>query len=277
MPSVPAVRLEGIHCVIAIARPAANLVVITLDGHDVGELGEAPFAELAKDLQGERKLTLFIDARRAKAASVDVSGAWARWLGKNKGHFARMRMLTGSRFIQMSAGVVQRMADVGDIMRIYTDPAEFDSELALAVSSAAGPQVLQGAQGTMTIASPAKGVLVFTFEGHDIGEHGDSAFREIEKYFGSGASLELFIDARDGRAASISVTQSWAKWLSANRSKFRRINMLAGSRFLQLSASFVRDFADLGDVMFLFSDSAAFDEALSAAVRAGSASTQGSA
>jgi phage regulator Rha-like protein len=41
--------------------------------------------------------------------------------------------------------------------------------------------------------------------------------------------------------------------------------MLTGSRFVQLTADFVRRFAELGDAMHVYTDGAAFDEALRAA------------
>jgi hypothetical protein len=36
------VKFEGIHCRLAIEQPAEAVVVVTLTGWDVGELGDAP-------------------------------------------------------------------------------------------------------------------------------------------------------------------------------------------------------------------------------------------
>ena len=38
-------------------------------------------------------------------------------------------MLTGSRFVQMTADFVRRFADLGDAMLIYTEPSVFDETL----------------------------------------------------------------------------------------------------------------------------------------------------
>jgi hypothetical protein len=38
-------------------------------------------------------------------------------------------MLTGSPFVQLTAKFVQRFADLGEVMRIYTDPKAFDAAL----------------------------------------------------------------------------------------------------------------------------------------------------
>jgi hypothetical protein len=44
-------------------------------------------------------------------------------------------MLTGSRFVQLSAELVRRFAELGDLMRLYTDPAAFDEALGGAVAT----------------------------------------------------------------------------------------------------------------------------------------------
>ena len=119
---------EGIHCRLAIERPAAGVVVLRLTGWDVGEFGDAPMKEMAKDLAGA-PLELFIDARAVKGATIDVSNEWALWLRANRARFAEISMLTGSPFIKLTAKFVQRFSDLGELMRIYTDAAAFDAAL----------------------------------------------------------------------------------------------------------------------------------------------------
>lgn len=82
----------------------------------------------------------------------------------------------------------------------------------------------------------------------------------------SGRKIELFIDARGGRSASLDVSSDWARWLGKNRASFRHVSMLTGSRFVRLSAAFVRKFADLGDLMRIYTDAAAFEGALQSSV-----------
>ncbi len=121
-------RLESEHGAITITRPAPSVVLVVFDGQDAGQYDQAPFVLLDKHLL-DRKVELFIDARDAKAASIDVSGAWALYLGKNKSRFTCINMLTGSKFIQLSAEFVKRFAELGELMRLYTDPAAFDEAL----------------------------------------------------------------------------------------------------------------------------------------------------
>lgn len=132
------VRFEGLHCTIEISRPAPRVVLVKLSGTDAGELGDAAFVELARDIDAPGKLELFIDAREGRAASVEVSGTWAGWLGKHKARFEHISMLTASRFIQLSADLVKRFAGLGDTMRLYTDPASFDEALRESSTRAAG-------------------------------------------------------------------------------------------------------------------------------------------
>jgi hypothetical protein len=129
-------RFEGLHCTLVIQRRAPGVLVIVIKGVDVGELGDAPFRAMAGDMAGDRLIELFIDTRDGRGVSVSVSSEWAVWLGRHKHRFRHISMLTGSRFIQLTADFVRRFADLGDLMRIYTDPAAFDGALWNAVANA---------------------------------------------------------------------------------------------------------------------------------------------
>src|SRR5690242_12383927 len=119
---------EGTHSTIAIARPAPHLVVITISGRDAGEHGNAPLRALEEELRAG-PFALFIDARKTLGASVDVSNIWAQWLRTHRDDLHRIHMLTGSRFVQLTADFVRRFAELGDAMLVYTDGAAFDAEL----------------------------------------------------------------------------------------------------------------------------------------------------
>ena len=130
----PLVTFDGVHCSIILRRPTERVVILEIQGRDTGELGDAPFKELAKDLEVGR-LDLFIDARKTLGAGLDVSGQWAQWLRTNKGRFRRVSMLTGSRFVQLTAEFVRRFAEMGDTMNVYTDAASFETALSLTLAS----------------------------------------------------------------------------------------------------------------------------------------------
>jgi len=131
---------------------------------------------------------------------------------------------------------------------------------------AASPQVFEGLHSSLTIARPVPHVVVVTIHGRDAGEHGDGPLRALDDQLSRG-SFTLFVDARRTQGASVDVSNVWAQWLRAHRDRLQRIHMLTGSRFVQLTADFVRRFAELGDAMLIYTDGATFDEALAIATQ----------
>lgn len=80
-----------------------------------------------RDCAGESPaIHLFIDARDVRGASIEVSGEWAGWLSANRAILESVTMLTGSRFIQLTAEFVRRYSSLEGSMRICTEPAVFD-------------------------------------------------------------------------------------------------------------------------------------------------------
>ena len=126
---------EGIHCKLTIERPVPGVSVVRISGHDLGEFGDVALRELEKEITSHQQIELFIDARDAQSASIDVSSVWAHWLAKNRSAFKHVTMLTGSRFVQVTANFVQRFSELGDLMHIYTDPLTFDTSLAVSCQS----------------------------------------------------------------------------------------------------------------------------------------------
>jgi hypothetical protein len=122
----PEVRYNSAHCRIAIQQFASRVVVLKISGTDVGEFGEAPMLGLNKLLASTGPVQLFIDARNVRGASIGVSGDWARWLGAQKQNLREVHMLTGSRFIQVTADFVRRFAELQGIMKVYTDRNAFE-------------------------------------------------------------------------------------------------------------------------------------------------------
>ena len=129
-------RWDGVHCTLALERPARGVAVLRIAGRDVGEFGDAPMRALEEHLSTDGSIELFLDARDSDGATIDVSSEWAQWLGAHRSRCDRICMLAGSRFIEITAKFVRRFADLGEIMRIYTDAAAFDQDLALAIARA---------------------------------------------------------------------------------------------------------------------------------------------
>lgn len=107
----------------------AGAVIVKISGTDIGEFGAKPTSELKKMLSSMDPVHLFVDAREVRGASIEVSGEWAAWLRANRAHLLDVSVLTGSRFIEVTAEFVRRFASLEHVMRIYTDPEIFDAAI----------------------------------------------------------------------------------------------------------------------------------------------------
>ena len=125
-----------------------------------------------------------------------------------------------------------------------------------------------GAHCSIVIERPSRGVVVLRIAGRDVGEFGERPMRDIAGDLEAGP-IELFVDARKVLGASLDVSGDWAQWLAKNRDAFRGVSMLTSPRFIQITADFVRRCAGLVDIMRIYADPAAFDDALAAAVAVG--------
>ena len=126
---LPSVEHEGVHCGLAINRPAPAVAVVVLSGTDIGEFADFPMQELAKDLDRFGSIELFIDARAVRGASVEVSSEWALWMNSHREQLKQITMLTGSRHVQVTADFVRRFLGLVDRMKLFTDHRAFDESL----------------------------------------------------------------------------------------------------------------------------------------------------
>lgn len=132
---VTEVSWEAPHSTLRLRRPVRGVVALVISGTDIGEHGDAPFVELEEDLRAG-PFDLFVDARGSRGVTIDVSSEWSRWLSKNRASLTSIHMLTASRFVQLTANFVRNFAELGDLMRIYTEAAVFDAALESAVERA---------------------------------------------------------------------------------------------------------------------------------------------
>jgi hypothetical protein len=124
---------DGVHCRLTLQRHGNGVVILRIEGTDVGEFGSAPMQTLDEWLDGTRPYDLYIDAREVRGASIHVSGEWSTWLSARRERLRSVTMLTGSRFIEVTAEFVRRFAGLQGLMRICTEPAVFDQALRVAL------------------------------------------------------------------------------------------------------------------------------------------------
>jgi len=118
-----------VHCTLAVEPHAGGVVVLKIQGTDVGEFADGPMREVQKCIDAAGPIQLFVDAREVRGASIEVSGEWAAWMRGQKAQLAAISMLTGSRYVEVTADFVRRFAGLEGKMRIYTEPAAFDAAL----------------------------------------------------------------------------------------------------------------------------------------------------
>ncbi len=123
------VTFEGAHCAVELQQFSQYLIVMTLSGSDTGELRDAPMQTLNEWLAEAEDIELFIDARKVRGASIDVSSDWATWFTAHRDRFKSITMLTGNKFIQITAEFVRRFAGLNGIMWVCTDAKVFDLAL----------------------------------------------------------------------------------------------------------------------------------------------------
>lgn len=140
---------QGTSSSIGISRPRSGIVLVVITGTDIGEHGEAPFEELSNDL-GSEPVELFVDARHSQGVTLDVSGRWARWFSQNREALHSVHMLTGSRFVQITANFVRDFASLGERMHIYTTSDGFEQALARCGSARPSelPPASEGVRGS---------------------------------------------------------------------------------------------------------------------------------
>ena len=120
----------------------------------------------------------------------------------------------------------------------------------------------------IVIERPAARVVVVRVSGWDVGEFGEAPITEVETDLATPGKLRLFIDARDVKGASMEVSNAWARWLAAHRERFHSVHMATGSRFIRMTADFVRRYAELDGIMTVDENTGAFEAALRTAIEA---------
>ena len=129
MPFKLLTRIEGSSCRFTIERLHERLVLMCIDGHDIGEFGDTPMRCVDALLPERAQAEFFVDARAAQGIAIDVSGDWARWLARRRDRLSAVHMLTSSRFVSVSAEFVRRFSELEAQMQLYRDPRAFEERL----------------------------------------------------------------------------------------------------------------------------------------------------
>jgi hypothetical protein len=137
----------------------------------------------------------------------------------------------------------------------------------IGMTTAPRERTYEGVHCTIKLEQISPSIIVLRISGSDVGEFGPLPMRTLDEWLTNSEQIEFFIDAQDGRGVSIHVSAEWAQWLNRNKAKLKSVTMLAGSPLIQLTAEFVRRFATMEGVMWICTDAAVFQTALSNASR----------
>jgi hypothetical protein len=121
---------------------------------------------------------------------------------------------------------------------------------------------LSSEQATFEFSRPSPGRLLVTIRGIDKGQFGPSTLDEITAALHRESSVELFIDAREAVGASVSVSDEWTRFFSVQRTRLRRVHVLAGSKAVKLTVAIAQHLSRTGDLIQIYSDPQIFDARL---------------
>ncbi|HYE98365.1 MAG TPA: hypothetical protein VEJ18_05605 [Planctomycetota bacterium] len=122
-------RLSDGGCTFTFERPRPGVLVVRIAGTDKGLLGTAPIDHVRQEIGRFGQLDLFIDARDAGVASLDVSDAWTAFFHANAGGLRRVSILAVSQFVHLTVSVAKLFSRTGELIQIYSDAALFEAAL----------------------------------------------------------------------------------------------------------------------------------------------------
>lgn len=121
-------RLSTPECEFLFHRLSEGALLVTVTGHDRGQLGTSPLDELRMELLRYKPLELFFDARAATAA-VRVSNEWTRFFSLHKADLKRVSILVTTKTMNLTMSIAQHLSGTGNLIQIYTDPVLFDARV----------------------------------------------------------------------------------------------------------------------------------------------------
>jgi hypothetical protein len=129
-----------------------------------------------------------------------------------------------------------------------------------------GGDVLLSAGGcTFAYRRLRPGALLVTIDGHDTGQFGTSTLDEIRLELLRHRPLDLFVDAREALGPAVSVSSEWTRFFALNRDQLRRVNVLVGSKVVELTIAIAQHLSRTGNLIQIYSDPEAFEDRVRAA------------
>jgi hypothetical protein len=123
-----------------------------------------------------------------------------------------------------------------------------------------GSVCLSAGQCRFVYRRPKPGVIEVAISGIDDGQFGTSTLDELRLALMRENPLEIFIDARDALAPSVSVSEDWTKFFSEHRSQLKRVSVLVSSKVVELTIAIAQHLSRTGQLIQIYSDPESFDQ-----------------
>jgi hypothetical protein len=292
------IRLSANGCSFVYTRLRPGAVLVTIEGRDLGALGDAPLDELAAEIRRYPPVDLYMDTRDATFAATSVSDAWTSFFSANHAQLRRVRILVSSRFVHLVVEVAKLFSRTGELIQIDADAARFDEAVARVASATSRTRLRHApAQGGEAQVAPARaatparsviqrevardgslrlandrcayvirrlrpGTVLMTITGHDGGEFGEAPLDEIRAEIDRFGPVTLFINLRDVTVAGSSVSDVWTAFFASGGQRLKRVRILVGSRLIQLTVALSKEVSRAGQLIQIDTELADFEEAL---------------
>ncbi len=109
---------------------------------------------------------------------------------------------------------------------------------------------------------PRPGVLLVIIGGSDNGQFGYATLDEMREDLSRWAPVELFIDTSAARGVQMPVQELWTEWFSNNRMLLKSVSIFVGGKFMHVTVEVAKLFSRTGELIRVYLDGNAFDEAL---------------
>ncbi|WP_437514908.1 hypothetical protein [Sorangium sp. So ce1099] len=125
-----AVRISSDRCSYVLRRLRPGAVLVVVAGHEGGEFGEIPLDEIRREIARSGPLALFVDLRAVTVAAPSVSDAWTAFFAASRETISRVRILVGSRLLELVVALSKEASRTGEMIQIDDDPERFEAALA---------------------------------------------------------------------------------------------------------------------------------------------------
>ena len=111
------------------------------------------------------------------------------------------------------------------------------------------------------------GALEIVIEGVDRGQFGTAPLDEIGIALMRDRPLELFVDASAASMPTVDVSRQWTRFFSLNRDALTRVNVLVGSKSVELTIAIAQHLSQTGKLIQIYSDEEIYEARKAQSIR----------